>query len=145
MSDIQNPISGRTFKQVDNTLAEILVDAGIMVYCRASAGAANAPILPKKNTFIVGRNTFGKLCIIFTTPTGAATLFAGEPSKARDAFKALAWSAEANARVLSGPEVPAHVIAEYTAQHQHEDAASAATNKRITSARNTPLGTAEQD
>lgn len=122
MADIRNPLTGRAFHQVDSTLAEILVDAGVMEYNRASVAQPSAAPRPKENTFTVGQSPWGKLCITLTTPTGNVTHFSGEPSLAKDAFKTSAWSGAENRTVLQGPNVPANILSEYAAMYGHEQA-----------------------
>jgi hypothetical protein len=131
MSDIRNPLTGRVFKQVDSTVAEILVDAGVMVYNRASTAQPIAVQPPKENNFTVGTTTWGKLCLALTTPSGAVMYFSGEPAHARDAFKTLVWSGAEDKKVLQGPEVPEAIIREYTEQHRYTQAVKKATFAKI--------------
>ena len=130
MADIRNPLTGRTFHQVDSTLAEILVDAGVMEYNRAAVQPMAAP-RPKENTFKIGQSPWGKLCITLTTPLGAVTHFSGDPVEAKTAFQTPAWSGAENRTVLQGPTVPANILSEYAAQYKYERAVQNATASKI--------------
>ena len=133
MADIINKLTGRTFRQIDGALAEILVDLGLMEYHRAAPQPSAAP-RPKENTFTIGRTQWGKLSIVLTTPSGAISHFGGEPSQARDAFKTLAWSAAHEKQILQGPEVPAQIVEQYAAEYKYERAVKAATEVKISAA-----------
>jgi hypothetical protein len=122
MSDIRNNLTGRVFKQIDNTLAELMVDTGAYSYHRAAdvqAGAPQSP-RPKEATFSIGRNQWGKLTINYTTATGNLVQFAGEPEQARAAFKASAWCAKEQKRILQGPDVPQDLLNDYAMQYNTE-------------------------
>jgi hypothetical protein len=133
MADIRNPLTGRVFHQVDSTLAEILVDTGMMEYNRA-APQPSAPARPKENTFAIARTQWGKLSIVLTTPSGNVLYFGGAPEQARDAFKTLAWSGAQEKQIYQGPETPEAVIKEYAAQYQYERAVKAATSEKLNAA-----------
>ena len=137
MSDIRNPLNGRIFHQVDNTLAEILVDAGIMEYARAAVQVSAAP-RPTVNTFTIGTAGWGKLCITLTTPTGQVARYECpqytselRPDKIRDAFKTMAWSGAEQKHTLQGPEVPEHIVREFIEQAKYEARVNGATAAKL--------------
>jgi hypothetical protein len=122
MSDIRNNLTGRVFKQIDNTLAELMVDTGSYSYHRAADVQAGAPqqARPTAPTFALGRNAWGKLTINYTTTSGNIVQFAGTPEQARDAFKAMAWSAKEQKQILQGPDVPQDLLNEYAMRYNTE-------------------------
>ena len=141
MSDICNPLTGRIFHQVDNTLAEILVDAGIMEYNRAAAPQPSAAPRPTVNTFALSTTEWGKLCLTLTTPTGQVARymcpdFASDlrPDKIRGAFKTMAWSGAAQKHTLQGPEVPEQIVRDFIEQAKYEARVNGATNMKIQAA-----------
>jgi hypothetical protein len=103
MSDIINKLTGTIFRQVDNTLCAVLVDAGIVEYYRtAQVGIKPRSTVP---TFAVVLQTErNKYEIVCTLPNGGVHRFDGSPHRAKDAFKAMCWSADAQAQILQGPE-----------------------------------------
>jgi len=144
MSDIINKLTGRTFRQIDNTLAEILVDLGLVDYFRPAQVQAGAPQAsrPKANTFTIGTNMYGKVMLTLTTPTGAVMHFSGSPADARDAFKSLAWNAKEQRQTLQGPEPSKEIIQDYINAKFIESTTRAATNDKLEEARNTTPGMA---
>jgi len=131
-------ITGRKFKQVDNLLCEILVDAGVMEYARASAFQPIAPPRRTVNSFSVSTNEFGKPCITLTTPTGQVMKyirpdFASDmcPATIRDAFKTMLWSGAEQKHTLQGPEVPEQMVRDFIEQAKHEARLNGATAAKL--------------
>jgi hypothetical protein len=142
MADIRNPLTGRVFKQVDSTLAEILVEAQIMVYNRAEAPAQAVAPRPAVNTFSIGCTEFGKPCITLTTPTGQVMKYMRpeytgdlQPDTIRNCFKNLAWSGAEQKHTLQGPEVPEQIVREFIGQAKYEARIKGATATKLEQAR----------
>jgi hypothetical protein len=139
MSDIRNPLNGRVFHQVDNTLAEILVDAGIMEYNRAAAPPqAITPPRPTVNTFSISTNEVGKPCITLTTPLGQVMKYMRpdftsdlHPATIRRCFQTMAWSGAEQKHTLQGPEVPEQIVLDFIAQAKYEARVDGATNNKL--------------
>jgi hypothetical protein len=110
--------SGRTYHDIDSTIASLFVEAGLAEYFTpVQLGSKIAP-RPTVPVFCVvlnsERNRFEIVC---TMPSGGVMRFSGEPRHAKDAFKSLTWSPSAQAQTLQGPEPPASILSEYASAY----------------------------
>jgi hypothetical protein len=105
----------KTFYQVDSTLAALLLEAFPEAFERVER-VVLAP-RPTEPQWGLGITESGYARITLLLPSGETRSYDGPPETAKDGFKVLAWSGEAQARVLQGPEPPAEIIKQYTARH----------------------------
>jgi hypothetical protein len=106
--------TGRTYHDIDSTIASLFVEAGLAEYLQPAQLGNKPTPRPTVPTFVVGLNNVrNKFELVCTLPSGAVQRFDGAPSLAKNAFKANVWSASAQAQTLQGPEPSAAVLAEY--------------------------------
>lgn len=118
MPHIKITRTGRTYHDIDSTIASLFVEAGLAEYFTpVQLGGRIAP-RPTVPTFAVildaERNRFELVC---TLPSGAVQRFDGAPHLAKNAFKLMAWSGAAQAQTLQGPEPPANILSEYASAY----------------------------
>jgi hypothetical protein len=114
MPHLKSKKSGRIFHDVDSQTAALFVDAGLSDYFTPTQTGSKVAPAPTVPTFAVVMNQgSNKFEIVLTHPGGGVARFAGPPAQARNAFKAMAWSAAEQARTLQGPEPPENILREY--------------------------------
>ena len=121
--------SGRTYHDIDSTIASLFVEAGLAEYFTpVQLGSKPAP-RPTVPVFFVGinpeRNRFELVC---TLPSGAVQRFDGAPHLAKNAFKCLAWDRDAQGQILQGPEPSEAVLKEYATGYARPAAEAMAYN-----------------
>jgi hypothetical protein len=106
--------TGRTYHDIDSTIASLFVEAGLAEYLQPAQLGNKPTPRPTVPTFVVGLNNVrNKFELVCTLPSGGVMRFDGVPSLAKDCFKSLAWNPSAQAQTLQGPEPSAAVLAEY--------------------------------
>jgi hypothetical protein len=137
MADIQlKTFEQQRFYKVDNTLALILVAlnlAGPIPKDQPQQREDTPP--PDKPTFSVVLGPQGTALLMLHKPTGERLYFSGNYNSARDYFKVMVWSGEAQTRVLTGPEPSAEILEEYRkVKNQESQAKDAAHNLAVENA-----------
>jgi len=114
MPHVKSKTSGRIFHDISSETAALFVEAGLYEYFTPiQLGSKTAP-RPTVPTFFVGlNNERNRFEIVCTLPNGGVQRFDGAPSRAKVAFKALAWDAKAQAQTLQGPEPSPEIITQY--------------------------------
>lgn len=104
--DIKTKNTGKTFYQVPNELAAVLLELGMVERDNQTINPPE-PIGPKWGVTV---NRGGNTCIVLTI--GAATSwYDGLPSNAKHGFQRRDWKG-----TLTGPETPDNIVELYTAQ-----------------------------
>ncbi len=104
--DIKTKNTGKTFYQIPNDLAAVLLELGMVERVNQTI----TPPEPPTAKWGVTTNLGGNTCIVYTL--GATTMwYDGPPSNAKRGFQRRNWLGE-----LTGPETPDNIVEFYTAQ-----------------------------
>lgn len=104
--DIKTKNTGKTFYEVSNELAAVLLELGMVERVNPTINPPQPPT-PKWGVTV---NAGGNTCIVYTF--GATTLwYDGLPSNAKHGFQRRDWKG-----TLTGPETPDNIVELYTAQ-----------------------------
>lgn len=104
--DIKTKNTGKTFYQVPNDLAAVLLELGMVERVNQTINPPEPPTAKWGVTVSPGGNT----CIVYTF--GSTTRFYdGLPSQANHGFQRRDWKGS-----LTGPETPDHIVELYMAQ-----------------------------
>ena len=106
----------KTFYQVDSTLAALLLEAFPEAFERVERPAPAPRVLAPVFGIGISEGGYARICL--QLPSGETRSYDGPPETAKDGFKVLAWSGEAQARILQGPEPPAEIIEQYRLRYQ---------------------------
>ena len=116
--DVQVPITGRKFYRIDDAIAMILIDCGLVIPLRvATPENPPAPAPPAKDTFFVGILGSGAPVLTLKRPSGEVIRYNGQPRDAQAAFKPL------------GASIPKDILDQYSYSFP-QDAAAVAEQKR---------------
>lgn len=104
--DIKTKNTGKTFFQINNELATVLIELGMVE-------RVNPPVItpePPKPTWGVTVNRGGNTCIVYTF--GALTQwYDGHPDNAKHCFQRKNWMGQ-----MTGPETPDNIVELYKVQ-----------------------------
>jgi hypothetical protein len=103
--DVQVGATGRRFYKIDDAIAMILIDAGIVRPLHAPS-TENPPAQPppQKDTFAIAVSSKGEPMLVLTRPSGETVRTTANPKDAAAAFKQI------------GAPVPKEILTEYERQ-----------------------------